>query len=324
MKLLAAALLACGASCAHADSPQVDPALPAWQPGPLDAQRIRIVGYNDMRHMLEQLVRRFNQAYPDVRIELDLPGTRLAPAALASGASALAPMGAEFTPEQLEAYRAVVKADPIGIRVAHASLAPEALSGHLAILVHRDNPLPSLTVAQVRQVFSGAARTWGDLGAKGSWAERSIVTYGVKPGTALAYELRTLAMGDAQFAPSLHGFPQSTDVVQNVEQDRDGIGFAAGMRGTPGVRALPIASVDGAEPIPLTAANVVSRRYPLARHLYIYVRPPLSASAREFMRLVLSREGQEAVAATPEGYLPLDAVQAREELARLDRAAAAR
>src|SRR5258707_8381514 len=58
---------------------------------------IAVVGYNDMRDMLESMVSLFVATHPRARFELDLRGTRFAPAALAAGTSAFAPMGGEFT-----------------------------------------------------------------------------------------------------------------------------------------------------------------------------------------------------------------------------------
>ena len=143
----------------------VDPALPRYEPRGVEIPAsasyvgadgaIVVVGYNDMRDMLEALVPLFAAAHPDIRIRLDLPGTRFAPSALAKGESAFAPMGAEFTPAQLAEYRAAVGADPLEFRVAHASLDPHALSGPLAVFVHRDNPLASVTVDQLRRVYTG-------------------------------------------------------------------------------------------------------------------------------------------------------------------------
>src|SRR5207302_7088468 len=142
----------------------VDPALPRYEPRRVEipaSERyvgadgaIVVVGYNDMRDMLEALVPLFAAAHPYIRIGLDLPGTRFAPAALAKGESAFAPMGAEFTPPQLAEYRAIRGDDPIAFKVAHASLDPKALSGPLAVFVHRDNPVASLTLEQVSRVVA--------------------------------------------------------------------------------------------------------------------------------------------------------------------------
>jgi len=306
----------------------VDPALPRYEPQRIEVPQsatyvavdgsIVVVGYNDMRDLLDALVARFTATHPGVRFKLDLPGTRFAPAALARGESAFAPMGAEFTPAQLAEYRAVVGADPLEFRVAHASLNPRALSGPLAIFVHRDNPVASLTLDQLKRVYAGEATSWGELGLRGEWVQRSVDAYGVERGTPLALSFQRNAMGGYAFGSSMVGFAQSVDVVRKVASDPGAIGFAAAMRAAPGARVVPIAPRAGDEPVALTEENIIAGRYPLDRFLLIYARPPLASPVREFLRLVLAREGQEAVAASPQGYLPLSAQEAALERAKLD------
>jgi len=325
-RLACALLLSVAAAGLHAAA--VDPDLPNYQPVTLEAPKgaryltadgaIAVVGYNDMRHMLERQVALFEASHPGIRISLDLPGTRFAPAALARERSALAPMGAEFTPTQLADYRSVTGSDPIEIRVAHASLEPGALSGPLAIFVHRDNPIGMLTLEQLARAYAGKARRWGDLGVHGDWAARPIHLYGVERGTPLALFMQKAGLGGQSFANRITEFHQSADVVRHMSEDPLAIGFAAAMRTMPSVRALPLARRTGEEPVALTEESIMTGRYPLDRHLLIYVRRPLTPFVREFLRLALSREGQEAVAAAPEGYLPLSAQEAAIERAKLD------
>ena len=313
---------------AGSNAASVDPALPRYEPHDFAVPKgaayvatdgaIRIVGYNDMRDMLEAIVARFAAAHPGRWIALDLPGTRFAPAALAAGTSALAPMGAEFTPPQLADYRKTVGDDPLEFRVAHASLDPRALSGPLAIFVHRDNPLGSLTMAQAARAFTGDASRWGDLGATGEWADRPLHLYGMVRGTALALFMEKSALGGRPLAKEMAGFPQSAEVVRRVGEDPLAIGFAAAVRTTPSVRMLALAARETDEPVAPTAESVAAGRYPLDRFLLIYARRPLTPFAREFLRLVLSREGQEAVAASPQGYFPLSAKEADTQRAKLE------
>jgi len=294
--------------------------LPRYEPRAFDVPEevVNVVGYNDMRDWLEALVPVFVAAHPGLRIKLDLPGTRFAPAALAKGDSAFAPMGAELTPPQLAQYRAIAKADPIAFRVAHASLDSKALSGPLAVFVHRDNPLASLTLDQASRVFSGEARHWGDVGLAGPWAARPIHPVGLAGGTALSYAFHAGAMGARAFAPHLDGVPQSVEVVKKVGGDANAIGFAAAMRETPEVRVVPIAARAGDAPVALTEESILAGRYPLDRFLLVYVRLPVAPLVRDFLRLMLSREGQAAVAATPQRYLPLSAADATRERDRLE------
>jgi phosphate transport system substrate-binding protein len=313
---------AAAALCALAASAfaQLDPALPSYRPEPFAVPRepVKILGYNDMREMLEPLVRYFEAVHPGLRIDLELPGTRFAPAALARGESVLAPMGALFTPEQLAQYRGLNAEDAVAFRVAHASLDPKALSGPLAIFVHRDNPIASLTFEQAARIFSGEAKTWGDVGLSGEWATRPIATYGLGPNTALALEFHAAVMGDRAWSAAMKGVPQSAEVVEKLGADRAGVGFAAAMRASADVRIVPVARAGGEAAQLPTEEAMRAGRYALDRYLLIYARPPLSPLARDFLRLVLSREGQQAVAQTPQRYIPLTAPEAARERAKID------
>ena len=316
------------AALAAAQAAAVDPALPHYEARAFDHPRsaswinaegaVVVVGYNDMQEILQPLAARFAAAHPGIRLALDLRGTRFAPEALAQGRSAFAPMGALFTPPQLQSYRATAGHEPMAFRVAHASLDARALSGPLAVFVHRDNPLAALTLEQIARIYSGQDVRWGELGLQGEWAARAIHAIGVKPGTALAFEFQQKALGTGDFTPGMTGFAQSAEVVAQVATDMQAIGFAAAMRGSPSVRALAIAQRTGEAPMLPTHDNIIAGRYPLDRYLLIYAARPLLPLAREFLRLALSREGQEAVAASPQGYLPLTASEAAIERAKLD------
>lgn len=315
------------ACLAFADA-AVDPALPRYEPesvsiaatgDPLQAAAATtLFGYNDMRDLLEPLVERFAALHAGLRVTIDLPGTRLAPAALAAGRAALAPMGAEMTPEQLRAYRAATGTDPIEFRVAHASIDPRALSGPLGIFAHADNPIASITFDQLSRALTRRATRWGDLGVSGPWAVRPIHLYGVQLGSALAYAMQEAIGADAAFGTAMIGLPQSAEVVEHVAADPLGLGYAAAMRSAAGARMVPVARDAGQEARLPTTRTISEGRYPLDRFLLVYARRPLSPFAREFLRLVLSREGQETVAQTPQRYLPLSAGEAAVERAKLD------
>jgi phosphate transport system substrate-binding protein len=85
------------------------------------------------------------------------------------------------------------------------------------------------------------------------------------------------------------------------------------------VRAVPLAEKEGGKCVEATAENSYSGSYPLARFLYVYVnRAPgkgLDPLTREFMKLVVSRQGQEVV--IKDGYFPIPASIAKEELGKV-------
>ncbi len=265
---------------------------------------VAIVGYNDMAEMLDAVTRRFEEIYPGVRFALRLEGTRTAPPALARGESALAPMGAEFSPAELAAYRAAGHGEPRMFRIAHASLRTTALSGPLAIFVPRDSPIRHLSLADLAEIFSGQST-------------RGLQPYGLAPATALGRFMQARGLGGADLGPQVRVFAQSRDVVRAVAADPRGIGFAAAVAAQPGVRALPLAERPGDPPVELTEATVQAGLYPLDRFLLIYARDPLDPLVRAYLDLVLSPEGQGLIGAGKLGYLPLNAVELATERTKL-------
>jgi phosphate transport system substrate-binding protein len=292
-----------------------NPALSRYEPRPVTVPpgaryvtadgAVAVIGYNDMEEMLDTLGMRFSALHPGVRFAHNLQGTRTAPPALASGESAFAPMGAEFSPIQLAEYRAVAGSDPLPFRVAHCSLDPAALSGPLGIMVHRDNSLTALSLAEVADIFSGRS-------------SRGLHPLGLAPDTALGLFLRDRVLAGEDFGQDFRGFRQSREVVQAVAADPQAIGFAAAMRTMPGVKVLALSPGPGRPPVALTEENLRAGRYPLDRFLLIYARQPLDPLVREYLRFVLSREGQEVIARGSLGYLPLNDAELAAEQAKLD------
>jgi phosphate transport system substrate-binding protein len=333
---LGCVLLAAAGSAMTAElQPSVDDRLPHFRPAPLPLPKgasyqtadgaIRIVGYNDMHGILVRINSLFQRVHPEFKFELILKGTRTAPDALARGTSLLAPMGAEFSDAELADYAKLTGTAPTMFRVAHDSLNPAALSAPLAIFVDQHNPLSRISMEQVARVFAAAREsdgiaTWGQLGLGGEWAFRPIHLCGLAPSTALGRFMQR-RLGGRQFADGFAGFSQSQEAVACVAADHRAIGFAAMNRGVSGVKVVPLSERDGDEPSAGTREDIISNRYPLDRYLLIYLRADsqrrIDPAAREYLRLVLSYEGQREIADETLGYLPLNARECAEELRRL-------
>ena len=288
---------------------------------------VAIVGYNDMSAIFANLNALFIQAHPGIAFKMQLKGTATAAPALTLGVSAFAPMGAEFSEMELEEYRSFVGATPLLIRVAHCSLNANALSSPVGIFVNKVNPIQKLTVGQVARIFTtgspgGDLTGWSQIGLKGEWAGRPIHPCGIAEEAAAglaAFMLRK--MGGRPFAPDYDQFAQSSQVVKRVEEDPLAIGFASGNIVTAETKLVAIAEKEGGPASSLTTSEVVRGRYPYDRYLLIYVRRvpgPIDPFVKEYLRLVLSRDGQQAVASAPPNYLPLNARELKEELAKLE------
>ena len=115
--------------------------------------------------------------------------------------------------------------------------------------------------------------------------------------------------------------PGSSSVVQSVGSDRFAIGYSGIGYATSGVRAVPLSDEkkNGGAAFAASYENALSGKYPLARFLYVYInkdpKKPVDPLTREFLKFVLSKEGQEIV--VKDGFLPLTAKQEAEEVAKL-------
>jgi len=259
----------------------------------------------------------FQKLYPNVRIQVEGKGSSTAPPALIAGTAQFGPMSRAMKPTEIDQFEGKYGYRPTQIRTSYDAL---------ALYVNKDNPLERLTLAQADAVFSKtrkrggkAATTWGALGLTGDWANRPISLYGRNSasGTYGFFKEHVLANGD--YRDTVKEQPGSASVVQGITEDRFGIGYSGIGYRTSGVKNLALAVRDGAGFSSGSYEDVTSGRYPLARFLYIYINrapgKPLDPLVREFMRFIVSREGQEI--AIKDGYLPLSAAIVTEELAKL-------
>jgi phosphate transport system substrate-binding protein len=261
----------------------------------------------------------FRKKYPNVNIQIEGKGSSTAPPALIEGTSQLGPMSRQMKKKEIEAFEAKYGFKPTTIGVALDAL---------AVFVNKDNTLQSLSMTQVDAIFSktrkrGAAEdisTWGQLGLGGDWMNKPISLYGRNSasGTYGFFKEHTLKKGD--YKDTVKEQPGSASVVLGVTEDKASIGYSGLGYVTSGVRALALTDKDGEKAYEPNYENVLGGSYPLGRMLYINVvkepNKPLPALVKEFLKYVLSKEGQEVV--VKDGYLPLPAEVAKKQVALLD------
>jgi phosphate transport system substrate-binding protein len=184
-------------------------------------------------------------------------------------------------------------------------------------------------------------RTWGQLGLAGEWADKPIQTYGHAPsGTARFFQWKVLGNGD-KWNPNLREYVESGSKMiadedraeqrlgirymlkNELARDRYGIAWTVmpQAKEVPGIKALALAPREGGVYVAPSRQSFQDRSYPLVRSIYIFLDRapgrPLAPRLREFLRYILSREGQDIVARQG-SYLPLPGAVAREQLEKLD------
>ncbi|SFA90409.1 phosphate ABC transporter substrate-binding protein PstS family protein [Azotobacter beijerinckii] len=283
----------------------VDPALPVYEKTSGVSGNLSSVGSDSLANLMTLWGEEFKRQYPNVNIQIQAAGSSTAPPALTEGTANLGPMSRMMKDNELQAFEAKHGYKPTAVPVAIDAL---------AVFVHKDNPIKSLDIAQVDAIFSstrlcGGAKdlkTWGDLGLTGEWAAKPIQLFGRNSvsGTYGYFKEEGLCKGD--FKANVNEQPGSASVVQSVSSSLNAIGYSGIGYKTSSVRAVPL-SKKGGEPFEANEANALSGKFPLARFFYVYVNKapnkPLSPLEAQFVKLVLSRQGQEVV--VKDGYIPL-------------------
>jgi phosphate transport system substrate-binding protein len=184
-------------------------------------------------------------------------------------------------------------------------------------------------------------RTWGQLGLTGEWADKEIQTYGHAPsGTTRFFQWRVMGNGD-KWNPNYREYVETgSKMIASEDKATQKLGLQHMLReelaknpygiawtvmpqakGIEGVKPVAIVPRGGSRAVFPSRETFQDRSYPLVRNIYIYLNrkpgTPVDPKLREFLRYILSREGQETVA--KEGsYLPLTAAVVREQLGKLD------
>jgi phosphate transport system substrate-binding protein len=333
--------------------------IPPYKPEFHVVGRLRIAG-SPLKGLLPLLIEGFEKVQPDAEVSGNyMTESEGALGMIYSGVSDVAPMGddAKIT-DQMPFYN-TFGYTPTEISVATGCYNQRGCLYAWAIMVNKDNPIAHLSMQQLDEIFGaersggwavggpqhailftakygrGAKtniRTWGQLGLKGSWANKPIQTWGyVAPGFAVSFERHVMHWSD-KWNPNFHEVVEEKEATpdadgkqvwsqrmyQAISKDKYAIGWGALMHvdGTcvnPNIKILAISATPGGPAVPLTAANVRNRSYPLGRDAYIYVNKPpgrpLDPAVREFIRFVLSRQGQQIIdkqgiySPLPESYI---------------------
>ena len=234
----------------------------------------------------------FRGFHSEASFDDNLASSSVAFPGLITGAADLAPLGRQALWDELKGFERegagtggegdTGDEEVVEVVVATGSYDVRGWTFALGVFVNKDNPIAHLTMEQLDGIF-GAERSGGWNGltwepARARGPERNIRTWG---------QLGLKGEWAGQEIHT-HGYvaPGSSDKYVELNLD-----------------------------------NVQNRSYPLLRDVYYYVKrrkgQPLDPKVKEFLRYILSREGQSQVQRDGK-YLPLTAEVAREQLKKLD------
>lgn len=316
---------------------KADPSIPKWNPGPVASEpeeELPIVGADIMDEMVLGWTKIYRKQYPRLSLTLDLRASGAGAPGLVSGKGQLAPVGREMFPAERKAFVDKFGYEPLEIKVATGSVGSLGKTASSVILVDKDNPIDCLSLPQLDAIYSKTRKlgykevnTWGDVGATGEWAAKPIHLYGLKAVNGIEQYFKAIAMDGGEYKENIQfvkgkGFTHAfTVAAEDMATHPGGLTYALMANVTPNVKVLNLAWKQGGACFAPTVENVYAHKYPFSRYVYIYVNKvpgkPLEPKVKEFLKLVLSQEGQQVVA-DERVFIPLLPEVVKEELKKLD------
>jgi phosphate transport system substrate-binding protein len=314
---VAAAVLGAGIVAVRAQV-RLDPGLQPYKTVSGVSGNLSSVGSDTLNNLMTHWAESFSRFYPNAKVQIEGKGSSTAPPALIAGTAQLGPMSREMKGTEVDQFEKKFGYKPLPIRTSVDAL---------AVFVNKDNPIKCLSMGQVDAIFSKSRRagareditTWGRLGLTGEWANKPISLYGRNSASGTYGFFKEHVMKNGDYKDTVKEQPGSAAVVQGVTVDRYAAGYSGIGYATAGVRAVPLSEKDGGKCVEAAAENAYSGAYPMARFLFVYINKApgkaLDPLTREFVKVIVSREGQEGV--IKDGYFPIPASIAKEELSKI-------
>jgi phosphate transport system substrate-binding protein len=316
--------------------PMLDPALPAYQP----RKDVKVTGTfkgasSDVLVVLVQKwFDKFKTYHPGATLTIAPPyAGSLGAVELVKGDLDFVFVSRELKPDDITGFKAKFGYDPLSVPVSGGSYRHFGALDAVGFFVNKNNPLEKITLDQLDAMYSSthhrggkAITKWGELGLTGEWADKPIKLYGIKPwnGFEEFVRQRVLSKGDkrGEWRDDISFEEVVFPMAKSVAADRYGIGYSGVAYIDAGVKMIPLVEKAGDSPQAATYENVALATYPLSRLTFFNTNKapgkPLPPVLDEFLRFILSREGQQVVLDHAR-YIPLRANQVQTGRALLDK-----
>jgi len=272
---------------------------------------IKVSGSSTMSNLMSIWCSGFSDIYHDTNCMVEGFGSSKAPGDLEKGTVDIGAMSEPMSVKDRQDFKNIYGYEPVEIKVA---------IDMIGVLVNIENPIKCMTIDELDGIYSNTnlcqgstnIATWGELNLAGAWVNTPIKVYGRTPASGTFDVFRKIALCGGTYKENITELASSRDIVDFVSRDASSIGYCGAGLLTSGVKAVNIGeSKDNC--YPPESEYAISGQYPLTRNLYIYLRENPSNGMRkitkEFLKYILSRDGQEAVVEAGLINLPVSAIR---------------
>ncbi len=245
------------------------------------AAQITIKGSDTMVRLCQRLAEEYMKSHKQTVIQVTGGGSSAGIAALINGSTRICASSRPLT--DAENQLAAAK----GVEVRRLVVAIDGI----AIFLHKDNPITSLTLTQLRGIYTDSITNWRDLGGP----DRSIILYGRENNSGTYTYFRQEILGGEDFADRCEPLPGTASVVNAVAHDVNGIGYG-GIAWATTVKFAGIRTNDSTATVMPSTSTISNRTYPISRELYFFLNGEPTGGTKEFIEWVLSPAAENIVA----------------------------
>ncbi|MBZ0150761.1 MAG: phosphate ABC transporter substrate-binding protein [Planctomycetes bacterium] len=251
------------------------------------ASRIQVKGSDTMLEVAQVWAEKYCDAHPEVSISVAGGGSGGGIAGLINGTLDIANCSREMTTEE-RAKATANGHDPVEHKVGYDGI---------AIFVSKDNPLPSISLEQIKQIYldGGSITKWSQLGVKMPEGRDDIVVISRQSnsGTYEYFKEAVLGGKKANFRNGTLDMNGSKDVVDQVLKTTNAIGYSGLAYGKGvAVRMLPVTKKEGDQPVAPSIDAVLDGSYPIARPLFMYTSGQPQGASKAYLDWIVSDAGQ--------------------------------
>ena len=174
----------------------------------------------------------------------------------------------------------------------------------ITIVVHPSNTVKSLTIEQLKGIYTGKVNNWKEVGGP----DLKIVTSGRDTASGTYTYFQEDVLNKEKYRADMISTPSNNKIAENVTAQKGGIGYigvayASEFTKAGKVKEVPVAFKAGEEPQLPTEDNILSGKYPISRALFNYTKGKPDGNIKGYLDFVTGPDGQEIV--KKEGFIPL-------------------
>lgn len=257
--------------------------------GAASAKPVTVKGSDTMVILGQRWAEAYMNATPGAVVMVTGGGSGTGIAALINGTTDICQASRSMRPDEKLKLRD--RYQTMGVEI------PVARDG-VTIYVHESNPVPALTIAQVRDIYMGRITNWKQVGGR----DATILLYGRENSSGTYGFFKEHVLGNRDFSDRLQALPGTSAVVNAVSKDANGIGYG-GAAYAKGVKEVPLRRDEKGPAVIPSLQSISDGSYALSRHLFFYTRTKPAGDVKRFVDWVLSPEGQKLIGTV--GYYPL-------------------